>query len=59
MYNPINRCCLYPQALFVSDLFSLDEKYLVDFMYADELPTTVHYQSEMEWPQQGRPSKTS
>eukprot|EP00957_Ditylum_brightwellii_P164741 12542956-Ditylum_brightwellii.AAC.1 len=30
------------QALFVLDLSSLDGKYLTDFMYANEHPTTVH-----------------
>eukprot|EP00957_Ditylum_brightwellii_P067058 5090064-Ditylum_brightwellii.AAC.2 len=56
-----------PQLLRESDMFimdvvlnnlsSLDGKYLTEFMYDEEAPTSLWYTSSFDWPQQGRPNK--
>eukprot|EP00957_Ditylum_brightwellii_P179860 13701420-Ditylum_brightwellii.AAC.2 len=58
-YEPINWCRIYIKALLLSDICTLDRKYLDDCMYIDEPPTNDQYTLDMEWPQQGCPNKTS
>eukprot|EP00957_Ditylum_brightwellii_P011725 885509-Ditylum_brightwellii.AAC.2 len=58
-YDPINWCCMYMKALFVSDISSAAGKHLAEYFNQKELPEMFMYAPTMDWPQQGKPNTES
>eukprot|EP00957_Ditylum_brightwellii_P189916 14457912-Ditylum_brightwellii.AAC.1 len=57
--DPINWCRLFIQALLLSDICTSDGKHPAKNFQDREPPTECMYESDLEWPQQGRPNHES
>eukprot|EP00957_Ditylum_brightwellii_P013743 1036150-Ditylum_brightwellii.AAC.1 len=55
----IDWCLLYMQHLHVSDICTADRKALAHYCADPEPPIQILHKSEYDWPQQGRPNKTT